>query len=144
MAYTDSEPVTAELTLVGVWIHDPGAGGQDTSRSYPYGRSQRELALDMLGEANYYAGRTSPVVDYGEHDAVSFRVSIDIPHGPNWRTDLVDLRAFATGKQTLFFRDNRGRALYGQMEEFREIDQDWGTQVNFTVAQSHWDRELVS
>lgn len=143
-AYTDSEPAEVELALEGVWIHDPGAGGEATSRQFPFGRSQREWTTDMMGESSYYAGRVAPVTDYGEHEATEFRVTIDIPHGPAWRTDLAALRAFAAGKRTVFVRDNRGRALYAQMIDFREIDQDWGTQVNFSATQGHWTVETVS
>lgn len=142
-AYTDSAPVTAELELEGVWIHDPNSAS-DTVRNYPWGRSQRELSTDPMGESTYYAGRANPVTDYGEHEAVEFRVTVDVPHGAAWQADLDDLRAFALGKRTIYVRDNRGRALYGQMKAFREVDQDWGTQVGFTISQSHWTTETVT
>lgn len=144
MAWTDSEAVEAVLPLLGVWLHDPGTGGQETAAHYLYGASQRDDALDVMGEARYYAGRQDPVVDYGEHQSMVVRVAVDIPHGDTWRTDLDTLEGFATGRTTIHYRDNRGRALYGQMGDFSRKDQDWGTQVSFTVTQSAWDRELVS
>lgn len=144
MAYTESAPVEASLDLLGVWIHDPGTGGQDTTRHFPYGSAQRSDSLDAMGEGRYYAGRADPVVDYGEHQAVSVSVSIDVPHGVTWRADLDALEAFAAGKSTIHYRDNRGRALYGQVTDFKRTDQTWGTAVSFNVTQSSWDRELVS
>lgn len=142
-AYTDSAPVTTELELEGVWIHDPSSA-QDTGRHYPYGRSQRELAADAMGESSYYAGRERPVTDYGEHLATEFRVTVDVAHGADWRASLDDLRAFALGKRTVYVRDNRGRAIYAQLKGYREVDQSWGTQVSFTAVESHWTTETVT
>ena len=143
MAWTESDPVAVELALIGVWLHNP-EDPENTSRAWPYGASQRDDSLDTMGEARYYAGRADPVVDYGEHQALVVGVAIDVPHGATWRDDLDALEGFATSRATLHFRDNRGRALYGQMADFKRKDMDWGTQVTFTVTQSAWDRELVS
>lgn len=143
-AYTDSGPEVTELDLRGVWLHFPGGDPADSSRSYPYGASQRGDALDIMGEANYYAGRADPVVDYGEHQEVVIQVTVDVPHGADYRASLTDLTYFAESRQTVHYRDNRGRAAYGQMEGFSRKDMDWGTQVSFTILQSAWDRETVS
>lgn len=144
MPYRDSAPGVTVLRLEGVWVMDPALGGQESARHYLYGASQREEALDTLGEATFYAGRMDPVTDYGEHEAYVFAVILDVPHGPTWRTDLEDLRAFATAKKVLHVRDNRGRAVYGTLEGFRVRDQAWGSQVSFTVERRAWTVEVVS
>lgn len=143
MAYTDSEPVETELDLRGVWLHWPDSP-EESIRSYPYGADQKDDGLDMMGEARYYAGREAPVMDYGEHSGQAFGVVIDIPHGSTYRADLADLEAFARGRRTVYYRDNRGRAAYGQVEDLKRKDMPWGTQVSFAFTVSHWDRELVS
>lgn len=143
-AYSDSVPAVTELDLRGVWLHFPGGDPADTTRSYPYGASQRGDSLDTMGEERYYAGRADPVVDYGEHQLQVYSVTVDVPHGSTYRADLTDLESFASGRQTVHYRDNRGRAAYGQMADFSRKDMDWGTQVSFTITQSSWDRELVS
>jgi hypothetical protein len=143
MPWSDSDPAELTVGLAGVWIHDPETGGQASARHYPYGASQRDDGLDTMGQPNYYAGRESPVVDYGEHSAFVVGVSLDVPHGATWRTDLEDLASFASAKRILFFRDNRGRALYGVMGDLKRTDQDWGTRVSFSVTQVHRDVELV-
>lgn len=142
MAYRDSEAATTDLQLLGVWVMDPALGGQESARHYLYGASQREENLDPLGEATYYAGRTDPVTDYGEHESVGVSMTLDIPHGPTWRTDLEDLRAFAMGKRVVHVRDNRGRALYGTLEGFRVSDQSWGSRVSFTVERRDFTVEV--
>lgn len=144
MAYRDSEPATTELDLRGVWLHFPDGDPADTTRSYPYGASQKGDALDVMGEGNFYAGRADPVVDYGEFQAATVSVVIDIPHGATYRADLADLDYFAAARATVHYRDNRGRGVHGQVSGYQKKDQDWGTQVSFTITQSSWDRELVS
>ena len=139
-AYTDSDPVTTELELLGVWIHDPDSP-DDSARHYPYGKAQRETAVDVMGEGLYYAGRTYPVTDYGEHQAQEFRVTVDIPFGQDWLSATGALRTLAESRRTLFFRDNRGRALAGQMRDYRESDREWGTQVSFTATAAHAETE---
>lgn len=142
-AYTDSEAVTALLPLVGVWIHDPLVGGQDSAANFPYGADQRELALEPVHEAQFYAGRVDSVVDYSEHRNEIFGVTLDVPTGPTWIAARRSLRDFAEARRTLMFRDNRGRAIYGQMEGYRERDTAWGTMVSFSVRRSSWDVETV-
>lgn len=144
MAYRDSVVAIATLQLQGVWIMDPDAGGQDTSRQYLYGAGQREESLDPMGDTAFYAGRTDPVVDFGEHESYSFQVTVDVPHGPTWRTDVEDLKAWGMAKKILHVRDNRGRAVYGYLDGVRVKDQSWGTQVSFTVTRASRVREAVT
>ncbi len=143
-AYSDSESATVQLDLIGVWLHDPEIGGQLTVRHFPWGRSQRELAIGTLGETAFYAGRAAPVVEYGEHETGEFRVAIDVPHGADWLTQVEAARETARLKKTVLIRDNRGRALYAQIKDYRETDMDWGTRVSFLAETSSWDVETVS
>lgn len=144
MVYVDSEPATTTLQLRGVWIMEPDAGGEATARQYLYGKSQRDEALDAMGELSYYAGRTDPVADYGEHEAYVLTVTTDIPHGPTWREDVESLRAWGRARQVLHVRDNRGRALYGVLESLRLRDTAWGTQATFSVTRADRVREVVT
>lgn len=144
MAYRDSEPASITLRLQGVWIMDPGLGGQESSRQYLYGASQREESLDPMGEAAFYAGRVDPVVDYGEHESYSFPVTVDIPHGPDWRAQVEELKDWGMAKKILHVRDNRGRAVYGYLDGVRVRDTRWGSQVSFTATRASRVQELVS
>lgn len=144
MPYRDSLPVATVLQLRGVWIMDPDTGGQVSARQYLYGRGQREESLDPMGEEAFYAGRMDPVVDYGEHEGYSFQVTLDIPHGPAWRTDVEGLRAWGVAKKVLHVRDNRGRALYCTLDGVRVRDADWGSQVSFTATRASRTQEVVS
>jgi hypothetical protein len=139
MAYTDSESAEATLELVGVWIHDPD-DPEGSIAAFPYGSAARSTDYDAMGSGAFYAGRAHPVFDFGEFESEAVSVSIDVPHGTAYRTDLDTLRAFAASKKALWFRDNRGRAVHGIMTGFGINDQTWGAQVSFGVEQS--DREI--
>lgn len=142
MAYTDSDPVTASYTQTGLRIHDP-LDPSTTLRTYLYARSERSSSIDTMPSGHWFAGRTFPVVDYGEHQDDAFDVSIRVPHGTTWQTDLVDLAAFAAARRTLCFRDGRGRLFFGSMRDYAERDEDWGTAVSFTVQRVYYDQAVA-
>lgn len=143
MGYTDSVSATIALPLEGVWIHDPLAA-EATVRHWPYGSARRGSEVDAQGSLAWYAGRSSPLADYGDGTGRSFTVGVDVPHGATWYADLAGLRAFAESKRTLVFRDNRGRVAYGQISSYREADKDWGTDATFTFTETSYDRTVVS
>lgn len=141
MPYTDSEPVTATLDLIGAWVHDPD-DPEGSIVNYPYGSAQRGTEYDPMGSGTFYAGRPHPVFDFGEHEAETVGVTIDVPHGTDYRSHLASLKKFAASKKPVWFRDNRGRAVHGLMTGFSVNDQPWGASVSFTVEQS--DREVTT
>lgn len=132
---TDSLETTSTLELQGVWIHDP-LDSEDTARSYLYGANARDTSIDAMGTPNYYAGRERPVVDYGEHLSEVVGIAVDIPHGPNYRTELADIQGFARAKRTLIVRDNRGRNIKGAIQSFKMTDAGWGSAVSFAILDS--------
>lgn len=142
MPYTDSVPVSTTLPLRGVWIHDP-LDAPGSISSYPYGASQRDTSIDAMGAGAFFAGREAPVFDYGEHIDEITGCTVDVPHGTTYRADLAKLRAFAKSKRAFWFRDNRGRVVFGTMSNFKETDQDWGSTVSFNMTQAHRDIETV-
>lgn len=140
--FTDSEANEGgPVALEGAWIHDP-ADAEGTVRQYRYGRDARSTSIDIGGTSMKFAGRTFPVVDYGEHQDNTYEVKIVVPHGPSYRTDLEALKAFAQSKTTLMFRDNRGRAMHGTMSGYSEADQSLGTEITFEMTRVH--REEVT
>ena len=138
MPSTDSDVETGSTTLVGLWIHDP-LNPAGTARNYIYGRSSRSVGINVAQQGMRFAGRTYPVVDFSEHQEDNFSVTIPIPEGPTWSSELADLAAFAELRRVLCFRDNRGRLFFGTMNGYKEDDQDWGTQVSFNVNRVDYD-----
>lgn len=144
MPYRDSTTASTVLNVRGVWVMDPDLGGQESARQYLYGSAQRDESMDPMGEAAFYAGRTDPVVDFGEHESYSFGVTVDVPHGPDWRTQVEDLRTWGMAKKVLHVRDNRGRSLYGYLDGVKVRDAPWGSQVAFTVTRASRSVDTVS
>lgn len=133
MAYADSAVVTGTLPLQGVWLHDP-QDPQGSVRHYPYGANARESSLEVEQEGTQYAGRTYPLVDYGEGEALAVGVSIDVPHGPDYQATLRGLEDVARLRRTLHLRDNRGRDIRGTLSGLKHTDQGWGSVVSFTIT----------
>jgi hypothetical protein len=135
MSYTDSAPATALVTFAGVWMSDP-LDAENTVRQFPYGSAARTRTVATEQTALRFVGRSYPVVDYGEQLDDQLAVRIDVPHGTDWADDLASLRGFAEAQRITTVRDNRGRSLTGALTGYSEADQEWGTQVSFTVTRS--------
>jgi hypothetical protein len=133
MPTSDSDPETGTLGLVGVWLHDPD-DPEGTAANFPYGSASREHTVDSAGSPAYYAGRTFPVVDYGEHEEESVSIAIQVPHGSTYATDLETLDAFARSKRTVWYRDNRGRSFAGTITSYKVQDQKYGASVALVVT----------
>lgn len=142
MAYADSEAGTGTLALQGVWIHDP-LDPQETVEQYLYGGAARTARISPAQAGTRYAGRMYPVFDYGEFQDDDLQVSIVVPHGETWATEVADLEAFAQSRRTLCVRDNRGRLLFGTITGFTENDRRDGTAFGFTVVRTEFDESVV-
>jgi hypothetical protein len=142
MPWADSDPITASLNIRGVWIHDPD-DPETTLRFFPYGANQRGDSFDPMQSGTYFIGREDPVFDYGDPSSFSADFTIDVPHGSDYAETMLELRAFARMKKNLFVRDNRSRAVYGTMSNFKTNDQGWGSTVSFTFTRAHRSVETV-
>ncbi|HET9234937.1 MAG TPA: hypothetical protein VFP10_12420 [Candidatus Eisenbacteria bacterium] len=143
MPTSDSDPSTATLVLEGVWLHDP-EDAASTAVNYIYGAASREHTVEAAGVGTLYAGRTFPVVDYGEHEEETLTVVVHIPHGSTYADDLATLDALARAKRTLWLRDNRGRSFAGTITAYKVQDQKWGAAVAFTFGRVHYAVEEVA
>lgn len=142
MPWADSEPVEVTLPLRGVWLHDPD-DPEGTVRQFRFGANQRGDSFDGMQAGTYFVGREDPVFDFGDPSSFSVEVTIDVPHGPDYITDLAFLREFAAMRKTLVYRDNRARAVHGTLSNLRTSDQGWGSSVSFTFTKAHRAVETV-
>jgi hypothetical protein len=139
---TDSAAVTATLTLLGVWLHDP-SDPQGSAYQYPYGRAMRTADVDTMGQGTYYAGREFPVVDFGEYTAATCQVKVQVPNGDTWAADMASLEAFNLLRRTLCFRDNRGRRMFATLSGYDEQDEEWGTTVTFIATSADYTEAVA-
>lgn len=138
MPYSDSASVSVSINLMGVWIHFPG-NEESSSANFIYGSNARSTSMNFLGSGTFYAGRVDPIFDYGEHESRRISVSIVVPHGPDYRTNLDTLEAFAQSRTAVWFRDNRGRCVYGVIEDYSTSDEASGSVVSFNISKAHRD-----
>lgn len=131
MAFTDSAEVTATVSFLGVWIHDP-SDPEGTVRQFLYGKGGRSANIGVEMHGRKYAGRVFPVYDHGDFQDSQLAVTVMVPFGSEWQDDISVLQEFARSRTTLVIRDNRGRAFYGAMRDYGEQDQDDGTSVSFS------------
>src|SRR5690606_23842544 len=128
-----SEPVTAKVHFLGVWIHDP-ADPEGTIRQYLYGRAQRSDSTDVEQAQHHYLGREHPVTHWGEHTTERWQITVDIPEDATRLTVTDTLRQWAQARRTLVVRDNRGRVFAGTTDGFGVADQEWGDAVSWTMT----------
>lgn len=133
MSYMDSAPVVGSVTLEGVWLHDP-ADPEGTVRHFRFGKSARDVSLEVAAQESVYAGREYPVVDFGPFTSYQVGVRIDVPFGSLWAADIAALQSFATARRILSYRDNRGRVFPARLSNYREQDTDTGSQVTMNAS----------
>jgi hypothetical protein len=136
MPYTDSDPATAGISFMGVWIHDP-LDPEGTVIQLLHGSAARSRSVGVEQVGTTYAGRSYPVFDFGDQRSEVFQVRVDVGHGTTWRSDMDALADFALLERVVVVRDGRGRSVPGAMTDYEERDQPWGTAVSFTVTRAH-------
>lgn len=135
IGYSLSIEYEVTLVLEGVWLHRP-YDPEGSAKNYRFGSNQRGDQLQASVQLTQYAGREYPVADFAHYQSEATSVTVDVPFGDTWAQDLVDLRALERTRETLVFRDNRGRQLYGIIAGMSFSDTAWGTQVS-------WDHQRV-
>lgn len=119
-----SDSLIATITtgaILGTRLYDVGDYG-GTSRSFPYtvvkeGIGYQEAAL-------WFAGRTSPVFEYGEQETRTFALTGTIPFSdPDHRAQADWWRARKAARAMLFLRTSRGIAEYVTITGDLTLDQ---------------------
>jgi hypothetical protein len=140
--FATSETLSATLVLEGVWLHSP-LDPAGTALNYRLGREQRSAKQSTPSALTYFAGREFPVADFAKHRSHSFSVTVDIPHGETWLTDLVALQDLDIQNMTLVYRDNRSRLAFGVIGGLDEQDQNWGSRVSFEFTRVDYTEAVV-
>jgi hypothetical protein len=134
MPTTDSDPVTVIApSFIGVYIHDP-VDPAGTLTSFLYSSS---LSVEnFVADANLlqFAGREFPVAEFGENSNHTVDLSITIPFDDDWQALVLTAQGYASFRDTLTFRDGRGRVIYGVVQSVRTTDRDEGSVITFTVT----------
>jgi hypothetical protein len=109
---TFSESVTYTVTtpvVSGLWAYS--AADPTTLAHYPYTDGGTE-SLDEQEAVLQFVGRTYPIVEAGIQETQTVGVNITIPFSDaSWRAQVEWWRARKREKQTLLYRDGRGRVF---------------------------------
>lgn len=140
MAQTDSTIVTASLLLQGTWLHDP-KDPEGTVRQYLFGGDGRTDQPDAGATELQFVGRAFPVYEFGDPQTDQVHTTVQIPHGPDYATQLAGIRAIPRSKRVWCYRDNRGRALFGRVSA-QDTDQQYGSSVAVTVDRADFDEAV--
>ncbi|MFF4467955.1 hypothetical protein ACFYZ3_00200 [Streptomyces sp. NPDC001599] len=142
MASTTSDPQTAVAPeLQGLWMHDP-LSPEDTITQFLYGGAANTEAVGVTSTALQFAGRKYPVYDFGDPEAASFDISIQVPFSDTWYDEIALLKTLPSSRTTMCFRDSRRRVFFGVVLDVKFSDEKFGTTASFTVLQNDYTEEV--
>lgn len=120
----------ASITLTGVWLYvmdDPA----NTIHHFPFDGGGRNT--DWQAEASFmqFAGRTRPIVEFGESEEGKFSAQLQMLSGSQ---DYSKLDTLVKRKETVCWRDGRGRRAFGVITALPIQDETFGytTTVSLT------------
>jgi hypothetical protein len=135
--FSDSFPVEAPpYVLEGVWVHDPQFPEETITHLF-HSPTARNSSYEISSTPLEIVNRQFPVFDYGIHRENQHFFNTVIPHGPTYQTDvstMVDLYNRAT---MLFVKDNRGRAVFGLMDEVDFSYTKYGSTWSFKMRRAY-------
>jgi hypothetical protein len=126
---SESAVATASITLHGAWIH-VASNPAGTIHQFPYDGEGRSADHNLTATMMAFEGRTLPVADIADQETQSIKITVQCLRGSN---DLQALRNLLAAKQTVLYRDSRGRKVYGVISALPERDERWGTSVDLTI-----------
>lgn len=137
-ASSESEVSSSTLSLTGSWIHDP----ED-----PDGTIHQFIYNDAGGNESYedeatfieYAGRSLPVVEYGEHfeHVVDVEITAEVDTG-----DYSALLALLRSRRVLCYRDSYGRKLFFAATGFSEKRRRWGSRFPLALRDTSYSEAV--
>jgi hypothetical protein len=142
-SFTDSIVVFSDTVhFSGLWLHFP-EDPQATTTNFLYGRDVRSYDINVGGKQLVLAGRKFGVTEFGEHQEDAFKVTVIVPHGPEYESQRIELREFASSKRTVVARDNRGVVMHGSISSLTENHESQGSSFSFDVNRVHREEYRV-
>jgi hypothetical protein len=134
----DSVGASGSVTVPGLQVFDP-TNPAGTAIIIPMDVAQTST-WTASGEKLLFAGRTRPVVEFGETDEFTVKVSVIMKNADGlW----AKLNALIRSKTTLCFKTPDGRKIFGVVLSLPEIDQLWGGQtVDLTIDETAYSEAV--
>lgn len=138
--FRDSIITSATLHLEGVWLHNP-TDPSGTARHYRYKAGSRKETFGAEVELLHFAGREFPVADWGEFGEQTLALDIFIPYEQE-ESNQGYLRDVVSDRQTIAYRDNRGRVIFAVLRDLSLEDVAGGTEASFSVTRVFFQEEV--
>lgn len=130
MAQSTSAVTTVTASgISGIYLHGV-ASPSTTIYNFVYGNVGRTETVEVQGTALKFIGRTYPVYDAGGFESQSLKLEVLVPIGPDEQTQVQWFRDTVRNRQTICYRDSRGRKHYGIIASVEFADQRVGTVVS--------------
>lgn len=135
--YTDSAVVSESVEFTGVWLHD--TTDPSTLHQFKYDGNGRSESWQPTAELLQFAGRRLPIAEYDESETRSINVKLQLLKGTE---DKEKLEALIKSKNTLCYRDGRGRKMFCHALQLPVDDERYGNTVSLTFEEVSYTEEV--
>jgi hypothetical protein len=136
--YSDSLIVTESISFTGVWLHE-AENPLETLHQFKRVSAGRSENWQPTAAMMQFAGRRLPVAEYDETEQRSISVKFTIL---NYSNDREALEKLIRSKNTLCYRDARGRKMFCHAFELPIEDEFFGNTVSLKFEEVSYSEEV--
>lgn len=135
--YSDSYVVSESISFIGVWLHEAD-NPLETLHQFKL-VSDRSENWQPTAAMMQFAGRRLPVAEYDDAEQRTVSVKLSLLKDSNDREALEKL---IRSKNTLCYRDARGRKMFCHVFQLPVDDEVYGNTVNLTFEEVSYSEEV--
>jgi hypothetical protein len=135
--YSDSAVVSESISLTGVWLHEAD-NPLETLHQFKL-VSERSENWQPTAAMMQFAGRRLPIAEYDDTEQRSVSVKITVLKNSD---DREAIERLIRSKNTLCYRDARGRKMFCHAFQLPVDDETYGNTVNLTFEEVSYTEEV--
>jgi hypothetical protein len=135
--YSDSSVVSESISLTGVWLHEAD-NPLETLHQFKL-VSERSENWQPTAAMMQFAGRRLPIAEYDDTEQRSVSVKITILKNSD---DREAIERLIRSKNTLCYRDARGRKMFCHVFQLPVDDERYGNTVSLTFEEVSYTEEV--
>lgn len=135
--YTDSVVVSESVEFTGVWLHD--TTDPSTLHQFKYDGDGRSENWQPTAAMMQFAGRKLPIAEFDDFETRSITVNLKMR---KYDTDKEMLEKLIHSKNTLCYRDGRGRKMFCHALQLPINDEVYGNTVSITFEEVSYTEEV--
>lgn len=136
--YSDSFILSESITYTGVWLH-VADNPLYTLHQFKYDGGGRNDNWQAVATMMQFAGRRLPVAEYDDNEQQSINLNLKIVKDSD---DKIALEKMIKSKNTLCYRDGRGRKMYCHAFQLPIEDIFFGNNVSLTLEEVSYTEEV--